>query len=277
MATVERQLCQDSSVSVRPDQQAVAPQSPAACATLPTVSVIGTPCGCGTFEEVTRLLTEAAARPRPLLVDFTNTHVATLRRLDPDFRAATERVDLFLPDSQVLCLAARLLGGTAVVRHYGPSFFPRFLAATARYRHAFVGGGAGLAPALRAATPDLRIAHADHGLVEGREAEIAAALRGADADFVWLGLGTPKQQLFGARLAADLARGVILPVGYAFDVASGTKPDIPLILQRLGLGWAYRLACEPRRLAHRYLVLGAHFVRLLALQLAGRPVRRRHE
>jgi N-acetylglucosaminyldiphosphoundecaprenol N-acetyl-beta-D-mannosaminyltransferase len=36
------------------------------------------------------------------------------------------------------------------------------------------------------------------------------------------------------------------------------------LIQRLGLEWAYRLVQEPRRLWHRYIVLGGRFVGLVA-------------
>ena len=72
-------------------------------------------------------------------------------------------------------------------------------------------------------------------------------------DFIWIGLGTPKQQELLQRLKPLLPSGILLAVGFAFDVNAGTKTDAPAWMQRTGLTWAYRLATEPRRLAARYL------------------------
>jgi N-acetylglucosaminyldiphosphoundecaprenol N-acetyl-beta-D-mannosaminyltransferase len=72
-------------------------------------------------------------------------------------------------------------------------------------------------------------------------------------DFIWVGFGTPKQQAWVKRYKPRLRRGVILTVGFAFDVNAGMKPDAPPWMQRLGLTWIYRLASEPRRLASRYV------------------------
>ena len=72
-------------------------------------------------------------------------------------------------------------------------------------------------------------------------------------DFIWVGFGTPKQQAWVKRHKHLLRRGVILTVGFAFDVNAGMKPDAPGWMQRLGLTWVFRLASEPRRLAPRYL------------------------
>ena len=72
-------------------------------------------------------------------------------------------------------------------------------------------------------------------------------------DFIWVGLGTPKQQDWIHRNKQHIKRGVVLAVGFAFDVNAGTKPDAPAWMQRLGLTWVYRMASEPRRLVSRYI------------------------
>jgi len=76
---------------------------------------------------------------------------------------------------------------------------------------------------------------------------------GFRADFIWVGSGTPKQQTRTKRHKHLLRRGVVLTVGFAFDVNAGTKPDAPAWMQRWGLTWVYRLATEPSRLGLRYL------------------------
>jgi N-acetylglucosaminyldiphosphoundecaprenol N-acetyl-beta-D-mannosaminyltransferase len=79
-------------------------------------------------------------------------------------------------------------------------------------------------------------------------------------DFLWVGFGTPKQQAWVRRYKARIQRGVILTVGFAFDVNAGMKPDQPLWMQRLGLGWLFRLCSEPGRLLGRYLKYNSLFL-----------------
>ena len=59
----------------------------------------------------------------------------------------------------------------------------------------------------------------------------------------------------------------ILAVGAAFNFHAGLLPQAPRLMQDLGLEWLFRLACEPRRLARRYLFHNPRFVWLLAAQL----------
>ncbi len=70
-----------------------------------------------------------------------------------------------------------------------------------------------------------------------------------------------------ARAASALCAGA------AIDFLTGKQRRAPRILQRLALEWAYRLALEPRRLAHRYVIESPQGV-LLVLRAA---LRRRAE
>lgn len=60
---------------------------------------------------------------------------------------------------------------------------------------------------------------------------------------------------------------VLVGVGAAFDFVAGRKPSAPAWLQRAGLEWAFRLACEPRRLWWRYTRHNPRFAALAAAQL----------
>src|SRR5207302_953582 len=69
------------------------------------------------------------------------------------------------------------------------------------------------------------------------------------ADIVWVGLSTPKQELWMARHRHRLSAPVLIGVGAAFDFHAGLVRQAPRWFQRTGLEWAYRTAMEPRRLA----------------------------
>src|SRR5438132_10123625 len=80
-----------------------------------------------------------------------------------------------------------------------------------------------------------------------------------------------KAHTYVKRYKPLIRRGVILTVGFAFDVNAGMKPDAPPWMQRLGLTWIFRLCSEPRRLGPRYLRYNFLFIRYLLLDgLRGR-------
>jgi len=62
---------------------------------------------------------------------------------------------------------------------------------------------------------------------------------------------------------------VMLGVGAAFDLNAGTLRQAPNWMRENGLEWLFRLTAEPRRLWHRYLVLGSKFAWNVSLELLG--------
>jgi N-acetylglucosaminyldiphosphoundecaprenol N-acetyl-beta-D-mannosaminyltransferase len=71
-------------------------------------------------------------------------------------------------------------------------------------------------------------------------------------DFIWIGIGTPKQDVLANLLSKVQNGSFILCVGAALDFMAGTKKEAPTIMRNLGFEWLYRLSQEPRRLFKRY-------------------------
>ena len=83
-----------------------------------------------------------------------------------------------------------------------------------------------------------------------------------------MALETPAKELFLARNRDRLGVPFVMGVGGAFDVFAGERTRAPRVLQRLGLEWLFRLLQDPRRLAKRYVVGNANFIRLVLLEVA---------
>lgn len=89
-----------------------------------------------------------------------------------------------------------------------------------------------------------------------------ARIRDADADLVWIGLGTPKQDILAAEAVRRTGVTAVC-VGAAFDFLAGTVKEAPGWVQDTGFEWLYRFACEPRRLWRRYTVGNAKFMKVV--------------
>ena len=96
-----------------------------------------------------------------------------------------------------------------------------------------------------------------------------AAINEARPDFVWVGLGMPKQERWMVEHLGKIDATALLGVGAAFDFHAGTKPRAPIWMQRSGLEWLFRLLTEPRRLAHRYIIDNALFIGYTLQQITG--------
>ena len=230
-----------------------------------TLQVMGTPLLVTDYGELAARCQQWARSPGCVAMEFANTQIVTLRRHDPTFRDLTSAYDFFLPDGMPLVWCLNLAGARLRDRVYGPAFMRRFLECTpAGFTHYLLGGslecGAALREAVRRANPGVNFVGAFHGQcgADGRlegaaETEVIEEINRLSPDFLWVGFGTPKQQAWTKRYKHLIQRGVILTVGFAFDVNSGLKPDAPAWMQRYGLTWVFRLGSEPRRLGPRYL------------------------
>jgi glycosyltransferase involved in cell wall biosynthesis len=94
-----------------------------------------------------------------------------------------------------------------------------------------------------------------------------ARLRSLRPDIVFLCLGFPLQEAWWAHWRDRLPAAVYVGAGAAVDFAAGVRSRAPRAVQRLGMEWCWRLAQEPRRLAHRYLVRGPRFLVVAARSL----------
>jgi N-acetylglucosaminyldiphosphoundecaprenol N-acetyl-beta-D-mannosaminyltransferase len=192
-----------------------------------------------------------------------------MRRRDPQFRELTSRFDYFIPDAMPLIWCLNLQGAKLRDRVYGPTFMREcVLNSPAPFTHYFLGGSEDCVSRLKGffvnRNPSVRIVGARSGYFKpDEEAEIVEEINRLSPDFVWIGLGTPKQQSWIYRHKDGTRRGIVLAVGFAFDVNAGTKKDSPVWMQKSGLGWLYRLSSEPRRLGPRYVKFNLLFLSYL--------------
>lgn len=224
------------------------------------------------YDELAALCVQWSRAARPRLLEFVNTQIVTMHRHDRSFREVMQAYDDLVPDGMPLVWCLNRAGAGLRDRVYGPTFMRRFLEqAPAGSTHYLVGGSAECGARLREVfmklNPGLRFVGGFHGrcdadgVLEGSAGEeVLTELNRLAPDFIWVGLGTPKQQAWARRHKALLKRGVVLTVGFAFDANAGMKPDAPAWMQRLGLTWLYRMVSEPRRLGPRYVKWNSLFL-----------------
>ena len=198
---------------------------------------------------------------------------------DPVLKAVHNQAFLVTPDGMPLVWALRLAGHRHADRVYGPDLMLELLdRGRARdTRHFLYGATPDTLERLRAKLlgryPGAEIVghHAPpfRALTEPEKDDVARRIDDAGAEIVWVGLGTPKQELWMADMRPRLAAPMLIGVGAAFDFHAGGKRQAPRVVQRSGLEWAFRLAAEPRRLGRRYAVTVPSFLALAAAQALG--------
>ena len=230
------------------------------------ICVLTTPLTVTTYHDLSEYCYQKGKESPAIALDFTNTHIVTLRAHDAHFAIVTRCMDHFIPDGMPLTWLLNLQGATIKDRVYGPTFMRECIRnSPPEVSHYFLGGSEEclkkLLKNLKQLNPRLNVVGARNGYFpEGDGRVVAEEIRRAGPDMIWLGLGTPKQQEFIAAHKNSVDHGIWLAVGFAFDVNAGTKRDAPNWMQKAGLTWLYRLIREPRRLLTRYLKYNSLFV-----------------
>ena len=85
----------------------------------------------------------------------------------------------------------------------------------------------------------------------------------SSADFVWVGVGSPKQDYIAHHLNNATGKTCIA-IGAALQFVSGEKAEAPKWVQALYLEWFFRLLNDPRRLASRYTIGNFRFIMQVA-------------
>ncbi|HCL78512.1 MAG TPA: hypothetical protein DIC53_00925, partial [Synergistaceae bacterium] len=95
--------------------------------------------------------------------------------------------------------------------------------------------------------PDLVVAGYRDGYFDAGDPSICPAVRSSGAKILFAALGVPKQEIWLADHGIDLGDVVAVGVGGSFDVLSGALKRAPLLWQKIGMEWLYRLIQEPWR------------------------------
>ncbi|MHA3771392.1 WecB/TagA/CpsF family glycosyltransferase [Verrucomicrobiota bacterium sgz303538] len=245
-------------------------------------SVIGTPLAVTDYAgAVAQAQAWAKENTAARCIAAANVHLTTLARHDSDFRKALAEFDLILPDGMPLIwVMNRSLPEPLKDRVYGPTFMLRCMEATqgAPWKHLLIGGTDELLGTLReklvARFPGLQLAESyapPFGTWSKEQDErIIEHIRVSGAQFTWIGLGCPKQELWLARHKAQLPPAVYSAVGAAFAFHAGRVKQAPAWMQDRGLEWLFRLCTEPRRLWRRYFVYNSLFLTYLMRDMFAR-------
>lgn len=222
------------------------------------VTILGVPVDRLSMDEAVwaaeRLLKSFATDRRPRLVLTPNPEIIFAAQQDAELKEILSRADLAVADGAGVVWAARLLGRPVPERVAGVDMLLRLLDLSARrgYRVFFLGTRPDvLARAVefaRRSYPGLVIVGSHHGYFRSEEeAAVIEAVRLAQPDFLFSGMGAPRDQKWLWRHRDALGVPVSMGVGGSFDVLAGVVTRAPRWMQRAYLEWLFRLFQQPSR------------------------------
>ncbi len=256
----------------------ISPQ-PARVISPPRYNVLGTGVSALSLDDARDLVLSARGQLRLGYICHATAYNVHAALTDPALRLAYRDSLITAPDGMPLVWLGHWHGHRQVNRVYGPDLMNAACDAgrTVGLRHYFFGGVSGVAEELRrkltAKFPGLEIVGTYsppwRALTPGEFARVQAEIAALRPDVIWVGLSSPKQEIFMAEHAAKLDAGLLIGVGAAFDFHSGRVTQAPRWMQRSGLEWLFRLGTQPRRLWRRYLIHSPLFVLRTVAQLSG--------
>jgi N-acetylglucosaminyldiphosphoundecaprenol N-acetyl-beta-D-mannosaminyltransferase len=239
-------------------------------------SVLGMRVDATSYRDASKQVIEWATSGSSRYVCVASVNNAMAARENPELLAATNGSDLVTPDGMPLVWALRALGVARASHVRGTDLTVTLLAKAANegVPVGFYGSSPRVLESLvarcRGRWPHLELVYEFappfQELGPAEQEQVVADIEGSGARILLVGLGCPKQELWMANHRGKLPT-VMVGVGAAFDFIAGSKRQAPVLMQRTGLEWLFRLITEPRRLWKRYLKQNPRFLVLLARQL----------
>lgn len=191
-----------------------------------------------------------------------NVHTTVTAHEDAEYRYIQNHAVMALPDGGPLSQFSRRQGYAAAQRVTGPDLMKQVLAVSAEkgWRHYFYGSTPETLQLLRKKVEERYPGVVISGMMSPpfremtpqEDAQAVAEINATKPDFVWVGLGAPKQERWMAA-HEDRVQALMIGVGAAFDYEAGNIKRAPMWMQKHNLEWLYRLMQDPKRLFHRYL------------------------
>lgn len=234
-----------------------------------TCKVLGVDIAVSNMDEVSRLFFDYMDQLRGEYVCISNVHTTVMAYEDEQYRRVQNEAFMAVPDGKPLVLACKKKGFKNAGRIAGPDLMPEILKMSQEkgYTHYFYGSTKEtlslLGERLLKNYPGLKIAgmYAPpfRPLTEEEDEAIISRINEANPDFIWVGLGAPKQENW-MNVHRGKVNGIMFGVGAAFDFHAGTLKRAPRWMQEWCLEWLYRLCQDPKRLFKRYLKTNTKFI-----------------
>lgn len=221
------------------------------------------------MKEVINTVTDELNNWRGDYICVANVHTTVTSYEDENYLKIQNGAALVLPDGGPLSRYCRKKGFADAERVTGPDFMREILSISKEtgWRHLFYGSTQETLDKLQVVIEEKyqgavicdMISPPFRPLTVSEDEEIVNRINNANPDFIWVGLGAPKQEIWMAA-HENRVNGLMIGVGAAFDYESGNIKRAPNWMQKCNLEWLYRLMQDPKRLFKRYLITNTKYI-----------------
>ncbi|MFE0623428.1 WecB/TagA/CpsF family glycosyltransferase [Priestia aryabhattai] len=241
---------------------------------IPTCNILGVNIAAINMDWLIEYLTDNIYNLRGDYICVSNVHTTIMSYENSEYTCIQNGGIMAIPDGGPLASLGKKRGHSLMSRVTGPDLMKNIFEISMEkgYKHYFYGSTKEtldkLIVELESKYPGIQIKGSysppfrEMNLKENQI--IIEEINKVNPDFIWVGLGAPKQEKWMAKNKGKV-NGLMIGVGAGFDYCAGNISRAPLWMQRVNLEWLYRLLQEPRRLFRRYLKTNIKFLWLLAI------------
>lgn len=221
-----------------------------------------------TIAQIVEIATENIEGKRlPMQITGVNAEIIVSSQKDKSLQAAINESNIVNIDGISVVLGLRILGFQIKERAACPDIFNILLerANSKGYKIFFLGAQEvvlkQMITKLQEEFSNLQIVGFHNGYFNPEnEIEIAEMIKASNADMLFLGIPSPKKELFIRNYLNFMDVPLCFGVGGVFDIKAGIYKRAPEWMQKIGMEWFYRFMQEPRRMWKRYLIGNTKFI-----------------
>lgn len=206
-------------------------------------------------------------------VVIANAYSVVLAQKNPLFASVCSNAEFVFADGMPIIWISKIYGGKIPERIAGPDFMWSYCGICEKkgYKIFLLGGDEyslkNLEDSLIKQYPQLNISGSyspPYGVWSDKEnVKIIDKINKSGSNVLWVGVSTPKQDIWIHEHKSKLNVNVAFGVGAAFDFHSGKIKRAPFWMQKAGLEWLYRLSQDPFRLWKRYVFGNLEFILII--------------
>ena len=223
------------------------------CMTIEKVHILGMPVHLtNTTQAVQRLAEQSHLGNRQFVIAQNPEKVMKALQDSELAEIIEQKATLLIADGVGLTIAGKILGLPRIERVTGIGLFAELLKQANQTDKRIFLYGASLEVLTKAIAviqenyPKIVIAGVVDGYEQDNEA-IIDRIQTAKPDYLFVALGSPRQEKWIAKQLDQLPVQIVMGVGGSFDVLAGKVQRAPEWMQQSGLEWLHRLLKQPSR------------------------------
>lgn len=232
---------------------------------IPKINIMGVNIAAINMEWLINFTNKNIYKLKHQYICVSNVHTTVMAYENSEYKNIQNSAILAIPDGGPLSSVGRKRGCSNMSRTVGQDYMKEMF--KGNYKHFFYGSTDGTLNKMRSNLiknyPNIEIvgmySPPYRKLTSNEDNEIIDIINKTNPDFVWVGLGAPKQEnwMYDHK---EKINSLMVGVGAAFDYLADNIKRAPRWMQKRNLEWLYRLIQEPKRLFKRYFVTNTKFI-----------------